>query len=99
MIDENRVRRAVEMVKANGWTIRPGRTFDAATKCCCPMGAVVLAAGGLPQNSSGLLAAACELDVDYNDVRTFAHGFDAKPDRLHGCGYDLGRKFREELIG
>lgn len=105
MLDEAKIREAVEKAKAAGWTIADEEYVNRGGLLCCPLGALALSvdpACDIEDSSEAapLVGAPSEI------CRAFANGFDAWPKTFgvdwtipnNQAAYDLGAKFRRELI-
>ncbi len=92
-----------ETMRADGWVIAAGTSLDVEIMCCCPLGAVALAAGWFTRTES--MSDPLDLSVQILDVsegwaRCFAHGFDGPAyaqeieQNKNNVAYNYGRAFR-----
>jgi hypothetical protein len=95
---KERILKAVKVAQSMGYTIKQDTWIDEGHKCCCPLGAVVLAElGRVPSYGSIPATAACILSISKNDAESFANGFDGTG---VGAGWytDLGSDIAKEVF-
>jgi hypothetical protein len=101
MIHEHQMREYIEIARAYGYRLAVGHGWLSGAlndRCCCPMGAVVLAQRRGNPFATGTYdeTAARALRCTEIEVREFVWGYDGRAG--HEPNVALGRKLRAEVL-
>lgn len=97
---EARLREYIEIARALGYELALDvGYYSSARRCCCPLGAVLLAQHAGGDGHCKLQQVAEILGVDEQWAKEFTDGFDAFGGACDSDAWRLGRKFRAVAAG